>query len=58
MIEKYCRKLKYRRRIVLVTNGSGAIDGDDNSEITKKIMEDAIELVVMFVKVETSKGGC
>ena len=50
MIEKYCKKLKYRRKVVLVTNGSGTIDGDDISEITKKITEDAIELIVMFVR--------
>lgn len=53
MIEKYCKKLKYRRRVVLVTNGCGTIDGDDISEITKKITEDAIEIVVMLV----SAGG-
>ncbi|KAL9121537.1 MAG: hypothetical protein Q9187_001908 [Circinaria calcarea] len=57
MIERYCKKLKYRRRIVLVTNGSGAIDGDDNSEITKKIMEDAIELVVIGVDFDDPEYG-
>ena len=49
MIIKYCKKLKYRRKIVLVTDGRGSIDGEDLSEITKKLKQDAIELVIMFV---------
>lgn len=47
MIAKYCKKLKYRRRIVLVTNAEGPIDADDSSEITKKILKDNIEIAVM-----------
>ncbi|MCJ1315668.1 ATP-dependent DNA helicase II subunit 2 [Xylographa vitiligo] len=46
-ITKYCKKLKYRRKIVLVTNGRGSLDTDDVSEITSKIKEDNIELVVL-----------
>ena len=48
MITKYCKKLKYRRRIVLVTDGCGSLDADGVSEIVKKIKEDAVELVVMY----------
>jgi len=47
MIAKHCKKLKYRRRIVLVTNAEGSIDADDSSEITKKIVGDGIEIAVM-----------
>ena len=49
MITKYCKKLKYHRKIVLVTNGRGALDADDLSEITQKIKEDNMELVVLGV---------
>ena len=49
MITKYCKKLKYHRKIVLVTNGHGALDADDLSEITQKIKEDSMELVVLGV---------
>ena len=49
MIVKYCKKLKYRRKIVLVTNGQGSIDADDVTDITSKIKQDDIELVVLFV---------
>ena len=49
MIAKYCKKLKYRRKIVLVTDARGVIDADDASEITKKIVAEGIELVVVYV---------
>ena len=48
MITKQCRKLKYIRKIVLVTNGRGTMDADDLSEITKKITEDNMDLVVLY----------
>ena len=48
MITKYCKKLKYKRKIVLVTDALGSMDADDSSEITKKIVSDNMELVVMY----------
>ena len=48
MITKYCKKLKYKRKIVLVTDALGSMDADDSSEITKKIASDNMELVVMY----------
>ena len=47
MITKHCKKLKYKRKIVLVTDGRGPMDADDVSQITAKIKSDEIELVVM-----------
>ena len=48
MITKHCKKLKYKRKIVLVTDGRGSMDADDISEITEKIKSDEMELVVMY----------
>lgn len=50
MIIKHCKKLKWKRKIVLVTDGRGALEDDPDSvsEITKKITEDAMELVIMY----------
>jgi len=47
MITAYCKKLKYQKKIVLVTNGRGPMDADDIEEITKKMNNDGIELVVL-----------
>ncbi|RHZ68144.1 ATP-dependent DNA helicase 2 subunit KU80 [Aspergillus thermomutatus] len=47
MIVTYCKKLKYKRKIVLVTNGLGWMSNEDLDQITKKIKEDNIELVVL-----------
>jgi ATP-dependent DNA helicase 2 subunit 2 len=50
MISKYCKRLKYQRRIVLATDGQGPIDADGKAEISKKIKEDGIELIVVYAK--------
>jgi len=50
MISKQCRKLKYIRNIILVTNGRGSMDADDLDDIVKKIREDEINLIVLYVK--------
>ena len=50
MIAEHCKKLKYKRKIVLVTDGRGSMDADDASQITEKIKADEIELVVMCVR--------
>ena len=47
MISKACKKLKFNRKIVLVTNGRGQLDTDQVTEITNKIVEDGISLVVL-----------
>ncbi|PYH40969.1 ATP-dependent DNA helicase 2 subunit KU80 [Aspergillus saccharolyticus JOP 1030-1] len=47
MIIMHCKKLKYKRRIVLVTDGKGPMNTDSLGEITKKIKEDNIELLIM-----------
>ena len=53
MIATYCKKLKYWRKIVLVTNGLGGIDADCLPEIIAKIKQDDIELVIMYVPITT-----
>lgn len=47
MITAFCRKLKYKRQIVFVTNGAGSVDDDDLDDIAAKFREDGIELVIM-----------
>lgn len=47
MIASYCKKLKYKRKIILVTNACGSMDDDDVPSIVDKLTSDGIELVVM-----------
>lgn len=47
MIITYCKKLKYKRKIVLVTNGDGVMNSEGLDQIKEKIKEDNIELVVL-----------
>lgn len=49
MITAYCKHLKYKRKIVLVTNGEGPMSADSLNHITKKLKADSIELVILFV---------
>lgn len=49
MITTYTKKLKYRRKIILVTNGEGSMSTDGLDEIVKKLKSDSIELVVLYV---------
>jgi ATP-dependent DNA helicase 2 subunit 2 len=50
MITEHCRKLKYIRRIVLVTDARGEMDGEDNSAIAKQLVQEGIELTVVLVR--------
>ena len=43
------KRLKYNRKIVLVTDGMGLIDGDDFDDLAFQINELGIQLVVMYV---------
>lgn len=47
MISAFTKKLKYKRKIVLVTSGDGAVDLDDTGPIAKRLTELEIELVVL-----------
>jgi len=49
MITAFTKKLKYQRKIVLVTNGRGNIDADNIDGVWKKLNEDEIQLVVLCV---------
>ena len=47
MIENFTKKLKYNRRIIMVTDGKGAMDADSVEEVTEKLNDVGIELIVM-----------
>lgn len=47
MIDAFTKKLKYNRKIVLVTNADAPIDDDSLEDVSSKLNESNIELVVM-----------
>lgn len=49
MIETLTKKLKYIRKIYLITDGQGAIDAEDIEEIAKKMNGSNISLTVLYV---------
>lgn len=59
MITKFTKKLKYKRKIVLVTDGRGTLDADPDgiAEIAKKIKADDMELVILGVDFDDPEYG-
>lgn len=57
MIAQKCKKLQYSRKIVLVTDARGSMQADDLSQITSKLKEDKIELVVLGVDFDDADYG-
>jgi ATP-dependent DNA helicase 2 subunit 2 len=49
MIDIATKKNKFTRRIILVTDATSPVDGDALSDVTDKLNESGIELVVMWV---------
>ena len=47
MISKFCKHLKYKKRIFFVTDGRGNIDGSDVASIAAKLKSDGIELILV-----------
>ena len=59
MISNHCKKNKWKRKIVVVTNGSGVmdVDPDNGQDIVKKINADGIELVVLGIDFDDAEYG-
>jgi len=47
MIEVFTKKLKYKRKIILVTNAESPIDGESIEDVANRLDESNVELVVM-----------
>lgn len=57
MISRQCRKLKYTRRIVVVTDARTQVETEDLGQITSKLKEDDIELVILGVDFDDAEFG-
>lgn len=49
MITKFTKKLKYIRKIILVTDARGSIEADGIEDIVSKMTAEGIELMVVYV---------
>ncbi|KAL4923664.1 ATP-dependent DNA helicase 2 subunit KU80 [Aspergillus undulatus] len=47
MIITHCKKLKWKRKIVLITNGMGRMNSENLEDIVEKVKEDSIELIIL-----------
>ena len=56
MIEKHCRHLQYIKKIILVTDGKGAID-PDFGDIPDRIKKDNIEISILGVDFDDAEYG-
>ncbi|KAK4114134.1 SPOC domain-like protein [Canariomyces notabilis] len=57
MIEEFTKKLKYHRKIILVTNGESPIDDDSSEEVAERLNDVNIELVVIGVDFDDPDYG-
>ncbi|KAK3900112.1 ATP-dependent DNA helicase [Staphylotrichum tortipilum] len=57
MIEEFTKKLKYTRRVILVTNGESPIDEDSSSDVVARLNESNIELIVIGVDFDDADYG-
>jgi ATP-dependent DNA helicase 2 subunit 2 len=49
MIEAFTKKLKFKRKIILVTNGTGMMSDDNIQDVAEKLDELNVELLVLYV---------
>ena len=59
MIAAHCKKLKYTKHVILVTNGIGVIEAENEElqQIAEKIKNDNIELTVLGVDFDDADFG-
>ncbi|KXX73983.1 ATP-dependent DNA helicase II subunit 2 [Madurella mycetomatis] len=57
MIEVFTKKLKYNRRIILVTNGESPIDDESSEDVANRLNDSNIELVVIGIDFDDAEYG-
>ncbi|KAJ6131560.1 hypothetical protein N7523_001266 [Penicillium sp. IBT 18751x] len=57
MISAYCKKLKYKRKIVLITNGTGFMNNEGIDDIQQKIQQDGIDFAVIGADFDDPEFG-
>ncbi|KAH8673632.1 SPOC like C-terminal domain-containing protein [Xylariales sp. PMI_506] len=57
MIETLTKKLKYNRKIVLVTSGEAPLDSDGTQDIAAKLKENNIQLTILGIDFDDAEFG-
>ncbi|KAL4808894.1 SPOC like C-terminal domain-containing protein [Aspergillus unguis] len=57
MIITHCKKLKWKRKIVLITSGVGKMNSENLEDIVSKVKEDNIELVILGPDFDDAEYG-
>ncbi|RSL41737.1 hypothetical protein CEP53_012583 [Fusarium sp. AF-6] len=57
MMDTFTKKLKWNRKIILITDGQGPMDADDLSDISKKMNDSNIQLTVLGVDFDNPDYG-
>ncbi|KAI1615978.1 ATP-dependent DNA helicase 2 subunit 2 [Exophiala viscosa] len=57
MIMKHCRHLKYKKRLVVITNATGHIDADDIESTAEQFKNNGIELVILGIDFDDPEYG-
>ncbi|KAL5003782.1 ATP-dependent DNA helicase II subunit 2 [Aspergillus recurvatus] len=57
MIITHCKKLKWKRKIVLITNGMGRMNSENLDDIVSKVKEDNIELIILGPDFDDAEYG-
>ncbi|PHH72534.1 hypothetical protein CDD80_4472 [Ophiocordyceps camponoti-rufipedis] len=57
MIDVFTKRLKWLRKIVLVTDGRGEMDADDTADIAKKMNDLGIQLTILGVDFDDADYG-
>lgn len=57
MMMKHCRHLKYKKRIVVITNATGHIDADDIESTAEQFKSHGIELVILGIDFDDPEYG-
>ncbi|KIV78563.1 hypothetical protein PV11_06207 [Exophiala sideris] len=57
MIMKHCKHLKYKKRLVVITNATGHIDADDIESTAEQFKNNGIELVILGIDFDDPEYG-
>ena len=57
MITQFCGTKKFKKNIILVTNGDGSVDGESMDKIASKIKEEGIHLIILVVDMDDLEYG-